>query len=584
MSRALLLSGLLSVLVACSGGRDQAAAAGRGPGGAGPSGAGGDGGASGARSNAGVVPDASMREDAMARDSGTVALDAGVKRDASDAATTSNQASDAMTPDSAVDAGEGTPNQAADVAYEAFTKLFYTVSGAKGYYLNNSGTATADHWWTQAELIEIAIDAYERKRSDTYRNRLIELVHGFVAKQGRDWSSNEFNDDIAWMVIASARAHLDTGNTDFLEYARSNWDKMYMRAWDTSFAGGGLWWKTDKRSKNACVNGPGAIGAYLLYKATGDPSYLAKAIEIYAWLRGALFDPKTGAVYDNLKLGGGGDDWTFTYNSGTFIGIANQLFQETGKQTYFEDAKLAADFFEQKLSDSDGLIGEHAVAGDGAAFKAIGFRWLAKFVADNRLESTYLPWLQYNANRAWANRRADNISWNDWRKATPHMILESTGAAATVQILQVVPPGGTPVAWFNDAPQDGRREVQAESCDEKRGMIIEASDDNGQHLGGVVSGSWARYVNVDFTPAAPTQVVARASADRVAGGQIEFHLDSLTGPLIGTCAVMATGSWNTFREFTAALTPVTGTHDLYLVFRTASGSEFAGNLDWFKLR
>jgi glycosyl hydrolase family 76/carbohydrate binding protein with CBM6 domain len=580
----LLLGGLLSVAVACSGSRNGADSGGATDGASlDDSGGGPVGGSSGQSSADGGVPDAAVRGDAMVRDAAPTTLDAGVGSDARDAALTPNPSNDANTPDSAVEPDAATPI-AADVAYEAFTKLFYTVRSGQAYYVNDSGTASADHWWTQAELIEMAIDAYERKPSDTYRKWMSELVYGFVAEQGRDWSYNEFNDDIAWMVIASARAHLNTGNDDFLEYARTNWDKMYARAWDTSFAGGGLWWKTDKASKNACINGPGAIGAYLLYKATADASYLTKAIEIYAWLRGALFDSKTGAVYDNLKVGGGGDDWTFTYNSGTFIGIADLLFQETGKGAYFEDAKLAADFFKSELSDGDGLVDENAITGDGAAFKPIGFRWLAKFVVANGLESTFLPWLQYNANRAWANRRADNISWNDWRKATPHMLLESTGAAATVQILQVVPAGGTPVAWYNTAPQDGRRNVEAESCDEKRGMIIEASGGNGRQLGGVMNGSWARYGHVDFTQTPPTQFVARASADSVAGGDIEIRLDSLTGSLIGTCAIASTGSWNNYAEFTAALAPQTGTHDIYLVFRPASGRAFVGNLDWFRLK
>jgi hypothetical protein len=200
------------------------------------------------------------------------------------------------------------------------------------------------------------------------------------------------------------------------------------------------------------------------------------------------------------------------------------------------------------------------------------------------LTNTYLPWLQYNANRAWANRRADNISWNDWRKATPHMILESTGASATVQIVQVVPAGGAPVSWYNSAPQDGRRNVQPESCDEKRGMIIEASGSNGRQLGGVMNGSWARYGHVDFTQTPPTQFVARASVDPVAGGDIEIRLDSLTGAVIGTCAIKSTGGWNMYAEFTSTLVPQTGAHDIYLVFRPTNSSTFVGNLDWFGLR
>jgi predicted alpha-1,6-mannanase (GH76 family) len=318
--------------------------------------------------------------------------------------------------DGSADAGEaGAPaNAAADIAYDAFTKMFYTVTGGKGYYLNNAGDTKADGFWGQAELIEMAIDAYDRKKSDAYKTLVTELVYGFVAKQGTDWSGNKFNDDIAWMVIASTRAHLDTGNADFLTYAKSNWDKMYARAWDTTFAGGGLWWTTDNNTKNACINGPGAIGAYLLYKATGDNAYLTKAKAIYAWERATLFDATNGSIQDRIELANGLQRGSLTYNQGTFIGAANYLLKETGTPAYFDDAKKASDFLKNGLCDAEGLPRENQITGDFANFKAIGFRWVAKFMVDNNLGSTYLPWLQYNANKAWANRRAtDNISWND---------------------------------------------------------------------------------------------------------------------------------------------------------------------------
>jgi predicted alpha-1,6-mannanase (GH76 family) len=543
-----------------------------GAGGGGASGSGGTmGGAGGGAGMGGSVSDAAVdspTDSSAAVDSGT---------------DSSSPADGAVTAD-AGDSGVAT-NPAADLAYDSYTKLFYTVTNGKGYYLNNSGDSKADGWWGQAELIEMAIDAYDRKKSDAYKTLMTELIYGFVAKQGTDWSYNDFNDDIAWMVIASARGHLDTGNADFLTYAKNNWDMMYARAWDTTFTGGGLWWKTDKGGKNACINGPAAIGAYLLYKATGDKAYLTKATALHAWNKANLFDAATGAVYDNISPGGGVTKWTFTYNSGTFIGIANYLYKETGTSSYFDDAKKASDFVKTSLSESDGLIKEGAISGDGASFKAIGFRWIAKFVADNNLGSTYYPWLQYNANKAWANRRAtDNISWNDWKNATPHMILDGIGAMATVQILQVVPAGGQAVAWYNSAPQNGRNNIEAENCDEKRVAVIENSEGGSKQLGGVGADSWARYENVDFTATAPTALQVRASVDASAGGDIEVHVDSRAGTVIGTVALASTGSWTTYADFTAPLTAVTGTHDICLVFKPGAGKTYVGNVNWFKLK
>jgi predicted alpha-1,6-mannanase (GH76 family) len=501
-----------------------------------------------------------------------------------DSATDAPSSADGAVTSDAGDSGV-TANAAADLAYDSFTKLFYTVTNGKGYYLNNSGDTKADGWWGQAEMIEMAIDAYDRKKSDAYKTLMTELVYGFVAKQGTDWTGNKYNDDIAWMVIASARAHLDTGNADFLTYAKGNWDKMYARAWNTGFSGGGLWWTTDNDTKNACINGPGAIGAYLLYKATGDKAYLNKATEIYAWERATLFEATSGAIHDRIELANGLQRGPLTYNQGTFIGIANYLFKETGTTTYFDDAKKASDFLKNNLCDANGLPNENQITGDFANFKAIGFRWLAKFMTDNNLGSTYLTWLQNTANKAWANRRAtDNISWNDWKNPTPHMILTASGAMATVQILQVVPPGGQTVAWNNGAPQNGRTNIEAENCDEKRSATIQDPDGGTKQLGGVTGGAWARYENVDFTATAPTELVVHASVDASAGGTIEAHIDSLTGTLIGTVALTSTGAWTTFADFTTALTAVTGAHDVYLVFKAAAGKTYVANLDWFKLR
>ncbi len=477
----------------------------------------------------------------------------------------------------------GTENPAADTAFDAFNAMFYTVTDGKGFYLDDAGDTATDNWWGQAELIEMAIDAYDR--NPKYATIMSELVYGFVDRWGTNWSGNEYNDDIAWMTIASVRAHLNTGNADFLNYARSNWDRMYARAWDTSFAGGGLWWRTDNNTKNACIQGPGAVGAYLLYKATGEIDYLNKAIAIYTWERNTLFEPGSGAIHDRIEVANGLRRGSLTYNQGTFIGIANYLYQETGNISYFNDAKAASDFLRNDLCNDDGLPRENQITGDFANFKAIGFRWLAKFVADNNLGGEYYPWLQSVANRAWANRRAtDNISWNDWTRATPHRILEGTGSMATVQILQVVPPGGTSVARYNSTPQDGHSNIQAEACDEKRGAVIEDGAAGGEQLGGVINDTWARYENVDFGATAPATFHVHASVASGAGGTIEVHIDSRTGPLIGSCPVTSTGGWAAYSDFTTSLTPVTGAHDVYLVFKTGGGATHVANVDWFTVR
>jgi hypothetical protein len=166
----------------------------------------------------------------------------------------------------------------------------------------------------------------------------------------------------------------------------------------------------------------------------------------------------------------------------------------------------------------------------------------------------------------------------------PHRILDSHGAMATVQILQVVSPGGPEVVWYNSAPQDGRKQIEAERCDEKRGMTIEASEAGGEQLGGVTDQAWARYGQVDFGASAPSQLQARAAVAEAAGGSIEIHIDSLTGPVIGTLPLASTGSWTTYGDFSTTVSPVTGAHDIYLSFKSSPGKTYICNLNWIKFR
>jgi hypothetical protein len=147
-----------------------------------------------------------------------------------------------------------------------------------------------------------------------------------------------------------------------------------------------------------------------------------------------------------------------------------------------------------------------------------------------------------------------------------------------------VPPGGSEVAWYNSAPQNGRSQIEAEACDEKRGITIEPSEAGSQQLGGIGNDAWARYGHVDFGQTAPSSFEARLAVDNAAGGRIELHADSRTGPLLGTLAAAPTGSWTSFDLVSAPIASTIGVHDLFLVFKTDPGSGFVANLNWFRLR
>ena len=319
----------------------------------------------------------------------------------------------------------------ADTLLAAHARTFYQeTNGCAWFKETELGGKTS--FWMRAEQMEMELDAYERTANPHQLVMFTNLFRGFVADHGPDWSHNEFNDDIIWMVIACARAALLTGNPAFRDAARSNFDACYARAWSTDL-GGGLWWKTDNRSKNACVNGPAAIAAVLLRRACQEPAYLLKATNIFLWERTNLFDAATGQVYDNVRRTARKNFRAFTYNEGTFVGAANLL-------GYTNEAMLAATYTMKQLC-RDGLLPAYGEGGDGGGFNGICVRWIARFMKERHAESVFESWLQKNADAAWNVRRpADNLSWCRWHEPTPAGPLHSFGCSSSVVILQVVPP------------------------------------------------------------------------------------------------------------------------------------------------
>ncbi len=293
----------------------------------------------------------------------------------------------------------------ASTTFGSFNSAFYVQNGTNGYF-KDTQIGGVTYFWGQAEIIECIIDNYEWTTNTSSQSMITNLLNGFISNNGSSWTWNGYNDDIMWAVIAFARAGMDTGKTNYCDIAKANFDACFARAWSTNLGGGLYWLYPDNASKNACVNGPGAIAAYLLYQIYGDASYLNKATNIYAWERSVLFNTNSGAIYDNIGTNGVTGTWASTYNQGTFIGAANFVGQTN-------DATLAANFTMTSLT-SGGILPEYGIAGNNSGFNAIFLRWMVRFMKDRNLKSRYQHWLQTNATAAWNQRRADNLSWCQW--------------------------------------------------------------------------------------------------------------------------------------------------------------------------
>ena len=99
-------------------------------------------------------------------------------------------------------------------------------------------------------------------------------------------------------------------------------------------------------------------------------------------------------------------------------------------------------------------------------------------------------------------------------------------------------------------------------------------------LGWTREGAYAVYKNIDFGNGADTFTFNGISNNT--DNYIELHIDAPDGELIGTCQIDKTGSWGKYIDYSCAVAPVTGIHDLYLVFRhTVDESSSCSEVNWF---
>ncbi|MBZ6138384.1 glycoside hydrolase family 16 protein [Streptomyces olivaceus] len=159
------------------------------------------------------------------------------------------------------------------------------------------------------------------------------------------------------------------------------------------------------------------------------------------------------------------------------------------------------------------------------------------------------------------------------------------GHSMLVDYVQVLSAGGggtTPPPTGGD--RDAYSAVEAESYDAQSGTTTEGSSDSGggSNLGALANGDWAQYKGVKFGTSAATQFKARVASGAAAGvsGLVEVRLDSRTATPVGSFAVGNTGGWQSWRTIPANITPVTGTHDVYLTFSSGQPADFV-NVNWF---
>lgn len=276
---------------------------------------------------------------------------------------------------------------------------------------DNYGNIGQYDYWPEAHGLEVLLDAYARTKEDTYKQCISDFYEGVKAKNGnRFW--NNFYDDMGWHGIAHLRAFEITGDKRYEESAKDLW-AWILEGW-TDYDGGGIRWNhedtADGISKGVPSNGPATIIAARRWQKYGNAEVVGGAndsvwmIRIYDWMKDNRFDRQSGRVYENINDTKG--DWT--YNAGTFIGSALEIYKITGNRMYLNDAIKTADWATSNLiNTTNKVLSDWAEQQnhDVNLFKGIFVRYFTQLILNKDLpeatRSRYIAFMKHSAQALW---------------------------------------------------------------------------------------------------------------------------------------------------------------------------------------
>ncbi|OJV45325.1 MAG: glycosyl hydrolase family 76 [Bacteroidales bacterium 36-12] len=273
------------------------------------------------------------------------------------------------------------------------------------YFNTDNNINFTFQYWPQAHALDVLVDAYIRTDNVVYLNYFDKWFEGVKKKNGNTFY-NEYYDDMEWNALALLRTYKVTNDVKYRDAAVQIWNYIVV-GWNENAGGGITWKKGMEYSKNACSNGPACILAARLYQEFGDEQYKEWAVNIYNWLKSTLVNTQNGMVYDNINSTTGeiNKNWIFTYNQGTYIGSAVELFKIFNEKAYLNDAVLAANYTISSLVENSILKSEGT--GDGGLFKGIFVRYFTELIQQPRLDKSdkdkYIVFLKHNAETLWEN-------------------------------------------------------------------------------------------------------------------------------------------------------------------------------------
>ncbi|MFC6011299.1 glycoside hydrolase family 76 protein [Nocardia lasii] len=272
------------------------------------------------------------------------------------------------------------------------------------------------HYWWQAHLLDVAVDAANRVPTPARRRRIGAIARGIRMRNITGWT-NRYYDDMAWLAIALERAERTQELTQARRGLLALEHKLYS-AWDPE-VGGGIPWRIKSDFFNAPANGPAGIALLRLGR-------VERAQQMADWLDATLRDPESGLILDGIHLPAGEIERpVFSYCQGVVLGLEAELAVQTDDERHAARVGSLLAAVEEHMTTR--LVINGGGGGDGGLFNGILARYLAvvalmlpgedKISETNRRTAAAI--VKASATAAWANRlevEGEPLFGFDWNK------------------------------------------------------------------------------------------------------------------------------------------------------------------------
>ena len=300
--------------------------------------------------------------------------------------------------------------QAADSSSSSFINSHWNTTRN---HFNNDNKGNIGQWdyWPEAHGLDVLVDAYLRTGDEKYKTCITNFYNGARTKNGNSWYNNYY-DDMGWHGMAHLRALEAINDTRYETSARQLWGYIVPTGWDSEK--GGIRWNHENTPEGLSTGvpstGPATIIAARRWQKYGktetfggdnDSIWMARC---YHWMKDNCRVSQSGRIYENIDDTRG--DWT--YNAGTFIGAALELYKVTGEKMYLNDAIKTADWAIGFLIDGNNrVLSDWAEQTDHDVnlFKGIFVRYFTRLIMNDDLPDVkrkrYTAFMVNSANYLW---------------------------------------------------------------------------------------------------------------------------------------------------------------------------------------